>query len=122
MRTSRLQGKWAMSGSELGKGAVYGVVTVAPQASGDTGDFTTETTFTYARTGKTVTRRGRAIVYTGFQWRGKSDEVREVLAIDRDWRRASGRWFSGAYDEIGLDVRLSRIGGGARVPVAPAAR
>jgi len=110
MRPPRVQGKWALSGTELGKGAVYGVVTIAPQGAGDTADFTTETTFTYARTGKSVTRRGRAIVYTGFQWRGKSDDVREVLAIDRDWRHASGRWFSGAYDEFGVDVHLSRVG------------
>ncbi|HWF85095.1 MAG TPA: hypothetical protein VG222_09620, partial [Vicinamibacterales bacterium] len=28
----------------------------------------------------------------------------------RDWRHAEGRWFTGAYDEIGMDVRLERIG------------
>jgi quinohemoprotein amine dehydrogenase len=110
MRPPRLQGKWALSAYELGKGAVYGQVTVTPVGDADTGDFTTETTFTYARTGKSVTRRGRAIVYTGFQWRGKSDDFREVLFVDRDWRGASGRWFAGAYDEIGLDVKLARIG------------
>jgi quinohemoprotein amine dehydrogenase len=99
-----------MTGNEPGKGPVFGQVVVTPQGSGDTGDFTTETTLTYARTGKTVTRRGRAIVYTGFQWRGKSDEIREVLAVDRDWRHASGRWFSGAYDEFGVDVSLERVG------------
>jgi quinohemoprotein amine dehydrogenase len=113
MRPPRLQGKWAVTGTELGKGAFYGVVTIAPQGSGDTGDFTTDTTFTYARSGKTVTRHGRAIVYTGFQWRGKSDDFREVMTLDRDWRRASGRWFSGAYDEFGMDVQLSRIGNDA---------
>jgi quinohemoprotein amine dehydrogenase len=110
MRAPRLQGKWALIGTELGKGPVYGIVTITPQGSADTGDFTTETTFTYARSGKTVTRRGRAIVYTGFQWRGKSDDFREVLSIDRDWRRATGRWFTGAYDEFGVDVRLVRVG------------
>jgi quinohemoprotein amine dehydrogenase len=110
MRPPRLDGKWALTGQELGKGPVVGTVTITPQGSSDTGDFTTETTFTYARSGKTVTRRGRAIVYTGFQWRGKSDDYREVLAIDRDWRHASGRWFSGAYDEFGIDVQLTRIG------------
>jgi quinohemoprotein amine dehydrogenase len=110
MRAPRLQGKWALSAYELGKGAVYGQVTVTPVGDADAGDFTTETTFTYARSGKTVTRRGRAIVYTGFQWRGKSEDFREVLFIDRDWRSASGRWFSGAYDEFGMDVRLARIG------------
>src|SRR5438105_10843202 len=110
MRPPRLQGKWALAGTELGKGPVYGIVTIAPQGSADTGDFTTETTFTYARSGKTVTRPGRPIVYTGFQWRGKSDDFRDVLSIDRDWRRATGRWFSGAYDEFGVDVRLVRVG------------
>jgi quinohemoprotein amine dehydrogenase len=110
MRPPRLQGKWALTAYELGKGPVYGQVTVTSPGDADTGDFTTETTFTYARTGKTVTRRGRAIVYTGYQWRGKSDDFREVLMVDRDWRHASGRWFSGAYDEFGLDVRLARVG------------
>jgi quinohemoprotein amine dehydrogenase len=109
MRPPQLQGKWALSGTELGKGAVYGTVTVTAQGA-NSSDFTTETTLTYAHGGKTVTRRGRAIVYTGFQWRGKSDDFREVLAVDRDWRHATGRWFTGAYDELGIDVQLTRIG------------
>jgi quinohemoprotein amine dehydrogenase len=110
MRPPRLQGTWALTGEELGKGPVFGQVTVTPQSGKDTGDFTTETTLTYARTGKTITRRGRAIVYAGFEWRGKSDDFREVLAVDRDWRHATGRWFSGAYDEFGVDVQLERVG------------
>ena len=110
MRPPRLQGTWALTGNELGKGPVFGQVKVTPQGSADTGDFTTETTLTYARTGKSITRSGRAIVYTGFQWRGKSGDVREVMAVDRDWRHASGRWFSGAYDEFGVDVQLERVG------------
>jgi len=109
MRPPQLPGTWALTGAELGNGALYGTVTIAPQGA-TAGDFTTETTFTYARSGKKVTRRGRAIVYTGFQWRGKSNDFREVLAIDRDWRHAAGRWFSGAYDEFGIDVRLTRVG------------
>ena len=111
MRPPRLQGTWVMTGNEPGKGPVFGRVVVTPQTSGtDTGDFTTETTLTYARTGKTITRNGRAIVYTGFQWRGKSGDFREVLAVDGDWRHASGRWFTGAYDELGVDVSLERVG------------
>ncbi len=108
MRPPRLDGRWAVTGYEIGKGPVFGQVTVTAQ--GDAGDFTTETTLTYGHSGQTVTRRGRAIVYTGFQWRGKSDEFREVLFVDRDWRHARGRWFSGAYEEFGVDVRLERIG------------
>src|SRR4029077_10288291 len=61
MRPPRLQGTWALTGSEPGKGPVYGQVKVNAAGSGDTGDFTTETTLTYARTGKTITRTGRAI-------------------------------------------------------------
>jgi quinohemoprotein amine dehydrogenase len=108
MRPPRIDGRWAISGYEAGKGPIYGQMTVASQ--GDNGDFTTETTFTYAHGGQTVTRRGRAIVYTGFQWRGKSDDYREVMFVDRDWRHARGRWFTGAYDEFGADVRLDRVG------------
>ena len=65
-----------------------------------------------------MTRQGRALVYTGFQWRGRSFErsgddvgMREVMLVERDWREMSGRWFTGNYDEIGLDVTLRRVGG-----------
>ena len=36
--------------------------------------------------------------------------MREVMFIDRDMHQMSGRWFTGAYDEIGMDVKLERIG------------
>ena len=55
----------------------------SPRRRADAGDFTTETTLTYARTGKTVTRRGRAIVYTGFQWRGRSPDDFSRSAVRR---------------------------------------
>lgn len=114
MRPPRLAGSWAVSGTELGRGPIYGRVTITPVP--DTEDeFTTETTYRYARDGRTVTRRGRATVYTGHQWRGRSGEgdeaLREVLFVERDWRRLSGRWFTGAYDELGIDVELVRSDG-----------
>ena len=83
-----------------------------------------------AKTGETVTRQGKAILYTGFQWRGRSSEGaadqdawREVMFVDRDQRELTGRWFTGGYDETGIDVTLTRIGGdpvvlGPRPPVA----
>ena len=53
------------------------------------------------------------MVYTGFQWRGRSSgeatsfpvpnvstDWREVLFVDRDWRRAGGRWFTGALRRV----------------------
>ena len=91
---------------------------MTPSGGPDSAEFTTETTFVYARTGESVKRTGRAIVYTGFQWRGRSQQGtpgadtswREAMFVDRDWRHASGRWFTGAYDEVGIDVHLERIG------------
>ena len=38
-------------------------------------EFTTSATYRVARTGETITRTGRAIVYTGFQWRGRSSDA-----------------------------------------------
>jgi quinohemoprotein amine dehydrogenase len=35
------------------------------------------------------------------------------MFVERDLREISGRWFSGAYDEIGPDVTLRRIGADA---------
>ena len=73
MRPARLDGAWALSGWEPGKGAIYGRVTIAADpASPD--EFTTTTSYRVARTGETVSRTGRAIVYTGFQWRGRSTD------------------------------------------------
>ena len=71
MRPARLDGTWALSGWELGKGAIYGRVTITADPSSPE-EFTTSATYRVARTGETITRTGRAIVYTGFQWRGRS--------------------------------------------------
>jgi quinohemoprotein amine dehydrogenase len=120
MRRARLDGTWALSGWELGKGAIYGQVTVAVDpATPD--EFTTTATYRVARTGETITRTGRAIVYTGFQWRGRSttaaenSAMREVMMIDRDWRHMEGRWFNGGYDELGIDIKLDRVGAETRI-------
>jgi quinohemoprotein amine dehydrogenase len=115
-RSPRIEGTWALTGYEVGKGPVYGRVVIAavPNAPDE---FTTEATFTYARTGEQVKRTGRTIIYTGFQWRGRSTTgaadspvYKEVMFVDRDWRGIEGRWFTGGYDEIGTDVQLRRAG------------
>lgn len=119
MRTPKLAGVWALSGHQAGKGAIYGQVTITPKP-GNEDEFTTETQYVYARTGQTVKRTGRSVVYTGFQWRGRSVEsstdregMREVVFVDPAMRELTGRWFSGAYQETGIDVRLQRIGNDA---------
>jgi quinohemoprotein amine dehydrogenase len=121
MRPARLEGVWTLSGHEIGKGPVYGrmVIKAVPSAPDE---FTTDITLIYSRTGELLTRTGQANVYTGFQWRGLSRQganddtaLREVMFVDRDWRTMDGRWFTGGYDEIGIDVKLERAGGEPRV-------
>jgi quinohemoprotein amine dehydrogenase len=128
VRPARLEGRWALSGYELGKGPIYGEVRIAAKP-GAPNEFTTEARYAPARGGAASQRRGQAIVYTGFQWRGRStasagspESLREVMFVERDWQKISGRWFTGGYDETGLDVTLTRIGGDAIVlGIAPIA-
>lgn len=115
MRAPKLAGKWAFSGYQTGKGFFYGVTTIGATDKED--EFQTETRYVRSKTGDVFTRQGKSIVYTGFQWRGRSfagtpdkDPFREVMFLDRTQRELSGRWFTGAYDEIGIDVTLRRIG------------
>ena len=113
-RSPQLEGSWAISGYESGKGPIYGTATITATDS-DADAFTTSSQYVYAESGRTVERSGQALVYTGYQWRGRSNpgssnELREVMSIERNQRVMSGRWFSGAYDEIGPDIILKQIG------------
>jgi len=114
MRPARVAGTWLLRGHAHGIGPVYGRVTITA-VPGTVDEFTTAISYVYARTGRRVAREGRAIIYTGFQWRGRSvgreddaEPLREVLFVERDWQTMRGRWFTGAYDEVGLDITLER--------------
>ena len=117
MRTApRLDGTWALVGRERGQGPVYGevVVTVDPDAPDR---FRTTARYTYPARDEVVTRSGQARVFTGFQWRGSTTSsssnqppLREVLSMSRDRESMTGRWFTGVYDELGIDVTLHRAG------------
>lgn len=114
MRDPKIEGRWALSAYERGKGPIYGTTQIRAVRSDE---FETETRLVYAQSGRSSVRKGRAIIYTGFQWRGRSNEgsdetdsLREVMFVERDWRNIWGRWFNGAYDEFGPDVKLWKIG------------
>lgn len=115
MRSPRLQGRWAFSAYQAGKGWFYGETTIEP--SGKDEEFQTQTRYVRVKTGETTTRQGKALVYTGFQWRGRSYDgssdkngLREVMFVDRNQREMSGRWFTGGYNETGMDVKMTRLG------------
>ncbi|HXF38960.1 MAG TPA: quinohemoprotein amine dehydrogenase subunit alpha [Blastocatellia bacterium] len=115
LRSPKLQGRWLVSGHQLGRGQIYGEMTVEPTSVED--EFTTKLTLRYLTDGSIVTRSGRGIVYSGYSWRGRSNsgdgkepgENREAMFVSRDWATMEGRWFWGAYDEFGIDVTLRRI-------------
>ena len=121
MRPPRLEGTWALKGHDPGRGPIYGTVTIS--AGDDPSSFATEASYVNARTGDRSSRAGRAVVYTGYQWRGRSfvgrnpgsgdpdTALREVMMVDRSRAEISGRWFRGAYDEFGPDVTLVRVDG-----------
>ena len=114
MRTPRLEGAWALVGYERGQGPVYGEVVVEADPSAPD-QFETRARYTYPARDVNVTRTGQALVYTGYQWRGRSTSpehfsAREVLFVSRDRDEIAGRWFTGAYDERGIDVTLRRVG------------
>ena len=118
LREPKLEGTWALVGHQLGKGPVYGRVVITPTPNAPD-EFVTRTSYLYPQSGRSATRRGNAIVYTGFQWRGRSvggdqetERLQEVMLVERDWQQMGGRWFTGAYDETGLDITLRRAGSG----------
>jgi quinohemoprotein amine dehydrogenase len=113
-RVPRLAGEWMLTGYEPGKGVLHGRVTIATDPA-DPSAFTTRARYVLAESGQRVERAGQAVVYTGYQWRGRSnagqeDELREVMFVERDLRELGGRWFAGSYDELGPDVTLRRVG------------
>lgn len=121
MRPPRLEGTWALKGHDPGRGPLFGTVTIS--AGDDSSSFATEASYVNARTGDESRRAGRAVVYTGYQWRGRSfagrnpgsgdpdTALREVMMVERNRAEISGRWFRGAYDEFGPDVTLVRADG-----------
>lgn len=115
MRPAPMEGTWLLTGYEVGRGALYGRLTVT-KVAGTTDEFTTRATYRYATGGAPVTRTGRTVVYTGHQWRGRSSAApaadsawREVLSIEPGWQEMSGRWFRGGYDELGIDISARRL-------------
>jgi quinohemoprotein amine dehydrogenase len=114
LRPPRLEGTWAVSGHDPARGPVHGTMTVRP-VQGSADEFETETLLRFAEGAPEVRRTGRSVVYTGYQWRGRSSEpsggqFREVMHVERGWGEMSGRWYTGEYGELGADVTLRRLG------------
>jgi quinohemoprotein amine dehydrogenase len=118
MRSPKLDGRWLVSGTQPGKGKFFGTVEIAAMPSGE--GFTTKTKLTFPADNSTVSESGKAIVYTGYAWRGRSTSdkpgstpndlstTREVMMLSKDQSQLEGRWFWGAYQEFGMDLAMRR--------------
>ena len=122
MHTPKLAGTWLINGYQKGRGRVYGEYVVEAGASPD--DFTTKLTLRYASSSQELHRTGKALVYTGYSWRGRTKvdgtaspdpsispaEMKEALFVARDGSAIDGRLYWGGYDEFGIDVHMTRPG------------
>jgi quinohemoprotein amine dehydrogenase len=118
-RTPQVAGRWLIQANLPGRGLYVGELAVTP--SGNPDEFNTRAILKSVRDGSIMQRTGRAAIYTGYAWRGRSKgstaatspddpatEVREVLWISPDQTKAEGRWYWGQYQEFGFDVQLAR--------------
>jgi len=106
-----LAGTWTAVGHETGRGDFTGTVELTR-----TGDDEYDVRWNLAfADGTRFERTGKGVLYAGYSWRGRSSDVgpgattwREVMLLDDAWQSFRGRFFTGAYDEIGADVTLHR--------------
>lgn len=88
------------------------------------GEFNTRIRIRPVGGGAGIERTGRVVIYGGYAWRGRSSgaasgagpadfpaEIREAMMVSADQSQAEGRWFWGAYDEFGIDVKMWRASG-----------
>lgn len=114
-------GTWTVIGHEVSRGDVRGQVTIKRVAEDA---YETHWQLSYGD-GAKVERRGKAVMYAGYSWRGRSmpkpgtrgepSQLKEVLLLSEDWNSLEGRIFTGGYNELGMDVTLYRDSGNARV-------
>lgn len=125
-RPPKMAGRWLLSAHIIGSGAYWGEVNIDAGSAAD--EFTTKIRMEPVGGGPAIERSGKIVVFNGYAWRGRSTgtasgsapgeipaEMRESMMIAPDQSQAEGRWFWGAYDEFGVDVRLWKASGAATI-------
>ena len=121
-RQPHMEGIWALEAYQPGRGRGYGRMTISSGPVAD--EFRTVAELEFGD-GTRTNRTGRVILYAGYSWRGISNDpaagsgdlgmLREVMFLSSDNETLSGRWFTGAYDEFGIEVRASKVRGDIHV-------
>lgn len=102
-----VKGEWSMSGHMTGRGGFSGVMKVATGEGKDRYALVFEGRWD---DGKPLKGNGRALIYTGYEWRGDlvldGVSMRQVFAVDGGVMR--GRMFMRGHDDVGADVLASQ--------------
>jgi quinohemoprotein amine dehydrogenase len=107
------RGRWHLLGSMPGKGSFHGTM----EATGGDGDQYALTFSGSFEDGEQLSGSGRAVVYTGYEWRATlklgATGYRQVLAASEDGGGMQGRMFQTDHSERGMRVRAVRDTGEA---------
>jgi quinohemoprotein amine dehydrogenase len=107
-----LSGSWRIVGHLPGVG-FYSGVRVITRVGAD--QYTTTSSWEFAD-GHKESSEGTAIVYTGYEWRGRAavrrEDIREIYAVSDDGDELGGRWFDSRHSEIGADLLAVRVRSG----------
>ena len=110
-----IEGRWLLATHQPGVGPAAGIVTI--RRDGDDYVYSGEVVLA---DGSRRSRDGKGVLYGGYSWRGTSSgaglgELHEVLILSDDGNSLTGRFYEGAFGELGLDVTLTRLGSDPRV-------
>lgn len=117
-KPSDLSGDWIVVGRATGGQDFYGTAHIERDAGVSTGGW--HATYAVRDTAGVDSSGGsKAIVYTGYEWRGSAElggrDVREVFAVSEDGTRIEGRWFDPDHAEVGGEWLAVRDTGPAAV-------
>jgi len=117
-----LSGRWVISGHMAGQGFVHMVMTATASHLGGGDSYELSLSGTSTR-GEALSGSGKAIVYTGYEWRGSFDingtSMRMMLASDTDGNAMTGRMYQKGQKLLGMDVNAGRDVGASIASVLP---
>ncbi len=106
-----LAGRWIVVGHVPGGRDFYGTADITREAGGD---YRARYALNEAG-GAAIAGESHAIVYTGYEWRGRAAlggrAVREIFAANEDGSRIAGRWFDPEHSELGGEWTAIRADG-----------
>lgn len=101
-------GSWRVVGHRPGWGAYEGTASIEKDG---VDRYRLDMQLNYAN-GKQESAKGKAIVYTGYEWRATvkqgDDEVVQVFTLSPDGQTLEGRWHKVGVDSMGGDLRAVR--------------